>query len=87
MAANVSDFVDMPIQYAAIFKGYENYNRFDEKNKVSFFYAQNIEQVPIIYISEQILQHTSNVNPCIRQFYYIIIKVGCKGVFITRTFC
>ena len=35
----------------------------------------------IFYVLEQ--KYENNVYPCKLQFYYI--KVGCKGVFITRT--
>ena len=38
-------------------------------------------RVPTIYVLEQ--KYEKNVFPCKPQFYYI--KVGCKGVFITRT--
>ena len=53
-------------------------------------FAQNIDRG---YITEAVLTSTNNlcfgsnirknVYPCKPQFYYI--KVGCKGVFITRT--
>ena len=47
--------------------------------------AQNIDRVytlePTIYVLEQKLEN--NVYPCKPQFHYT--KVGCKGVFITRT--
>ena len=37
--------------------------------------------VPTIYVLKQ--KYEKIVNPCTPQFHYI--KVGCKGVFITRT--
>ena len=53
-------------------------------------FAQNIncgytleppQRVPPIYVLEQ--KYENNVNPSQPQFCYI--KVGCKGVYITRT--
>ena len=43
--------------------------------------GSNLWRVPTIYVLEQ--KYENNVYPCKSQFYYM--KVGCKGVFITRT--
>ena len=68
----------MPLQYAAIFKGYENYLCFDEKNIVSFFCSKHRTSTHNLYLRAN-KKHTSNVNHCKRQFNYIIIKSGVLG--------
>ena len=70
-------YANMSVQYTAIFHGCKNYNF----------------QMKIFDKSEAVLTSNHNlcfgakirklVYPCKPQFYYI--KVGCKGVFITRT--
>ena len=46
-----------------------------------FNVAHDMPFVPTIYVLEQ--KYENNVYPCKPQFHYI--KVGCKGVYITRT--
>ena len=81
-------YANMSLQYTAIFHGYKN-DYFQTKNcNIFLIFAQNIE-----CLSEAVLTSThnqcfgakirKNVYPCKPQFYYI--KVGCKGVFVTRT--
>ena len=74
-------YANTPMQYTAIFHGCKNYN-FQMKNCDVF-----------LILNEAVLTSTHNlcfrakirnkVYPCKPQFYFI--KVGCKGVFITRT--
>ena len=46
-------------------------------------FAQNIDYgYTIIFVLEQ--KNENNINPCKPQFYYI--NVGCKGVYIIRTY-
>ena len=76
------------MQYTAIFHGCKNVH-FQMKIFNMFFLFQNID----CGYSEAVLASTQNlcfgakirnkVYPCEPQFYYI--KVGCKGVFVTRT--
>ena len=84
----------MSVQYTAIFHGYKNDNF-----QMIFFYiflifAQSIDcgyalEPPQRGGSNEYPQsmfwnkNKKNVYPCKPQFYYI--KVGCKGVFVTRT--
>ena len=77
-------YANKPIQYTAIFHGCKNDN-FQMKNCVFFLiFAQNIDRG---YSSTHDLCFRAKIRkneyPCKPQFYYI--KVGCKGVFITRT--
>ena len=78
------------MQYTAIFHGCKDIN-FQMKNcDIFLIFAQNID---CGYTLEppQTSTHNlcfgakirKNVNPCKPQFYYM--KVGCKGVFFTRT--
>ena len=72
------------MQYTAIFHGCKNGN-FQMKTFDSFLiFAQNID---CWYTFPQAMfwskNNKKNVYPCKPQFY--CIKVGCKGVFITRT--
>ena len=79
----------MSVQYTAIFHGCKN----GEKN-IFLIFAQNIDrgytlEPPQGGGSNEYPQsmfwskNKKNVYPCKPQFYYI--KVGCKGVFVTRT--
>ena len=81
----------MSVQYTAIFHGCKNGN-FHMKKNVRFFlfFSQNID---CGYTLEAVLTSThnrcfrakirKNVYPYKPQFY--CIKVGCKGVFVTRS--
>ena len=79
----------MSVQYTAIFHGCKNGNLYMKKCEIFLNFAQNIDR----WYTEAVLTSThdlcfrakvrKNVYPCKPQFYYI--KVGCKGVFITRT--
>ena len=78
----------MSMQYTVIFHGCKNDN-FQMKNcNIFHIFAQNID---CGYTLEAVLTSTHNLcfraekneHPCKPQFYYI--KVGCKGVYITRT--
>ena len=65
----------MSVQYTAIFHGCKNDN-FQMKIFDSFSYFCSKHRLCVAKIRK-------NVYPCKSQFYYI--KVGCKGVFVTRT--
>ena len=77
------------MQYTAIFHGCKNDNFQMMFFKKILFLLKNID----CGYSEAVLTSThnlcfeakirKNVYPCKPQFYYI--KVGCKGVFVTRT--
>ena len=79
----------MSVQYTAIFHGCKNGNFHMKKCEIFLNFAQNIDR----WYTEAVLTSTHDlcfrakirkkVYPCKPQFYYI--KVGCKGVFITRT--
>ena len=79
----------MSVQYTAIFHGCKNGNFHMKKCEIFLNFAQNIDR----WYTEAVLTSTHDlcfrakirkkVYPCKSQFYYI--KVGCKGVFITRT--
>ena len=82
-------YENMPMRYTAIFHGYKS-NNFQMKNCVIFLiFAQNIDRG----YTEAVLTSThdlcfrvkirKNVHPCKPQLFFI--KVGCKGVYITRT--
>ena len=86
------------MQYTAIFHGYKNDNFQMKMFDTFLILAQNIDcgytlEPPLIRTaSPAVLTSThnlcfrtkiKNVYPCKPQFYYI--KVGCKGVFITRS--
>ena len=82
------------MQYAAIFHGCKNDNFQMKKVDDFLIFAQNIDRgYTFNRLSEAVLTSThnlcfrakirKNVYPCKPQFYYI--KVGCKGVYITRT--
>ena len=78
-------YENTPMQYTAIFHGCKNDN-FQMKNCDTFLiFAQNIEAVLTsthnLCFRAKMLK--KNEYPCKPQFYYI--KVGCKGVYITRT--
>ena len=75
------------MQYTAIFHGCKNDN-FQMKNcDIFLIFAQNINceadltRTQNLYFGAKVKK---NVYPCKPQFYYI--KVGCKGVYITRTY-
>ena len=84
----------MSVQYSAIFKNCKNDDFYMNIFDIFLFFAQNID---CGYMSEggaeAVLKSTHNQcfrakirkseYPCKPQFYYI--KVGWKGVFITRT--
>ena len=81
----------MLMQYTAIFHGCKNVN-FQMKNyNIFLIFAQNIDCGYTLF--EAVLTSThnlcfkvkirKNVYPCKPQVYYI--KVGCKGLFVTRT--
>ena len=74
-------YANMSVQYTAIFHGYKNDN-FQMKNcDIFLIIAQNIDcGIHNLCFGAKIRK---NVYPCKPQFYYI--KVGCKGVFVTRT--
>ena len=69
------------MQYIAIFHGCKNV-KFQMKNyNIFLIFAQNID---CGYTLEPMrAKIRKNVYPCTPQFYYI--KVGCKGVFLSRT--
>ena len=75
-------YENTPMQYTAIFHGCEN-----------VYFQMTIFNIFLIFAPEAVLTCTHNqcfgakirkiVYPFQPQFYYI--KVGCKGVFVTRT--
>ena len=80
-----------PMQYTAIFHGCKNVNF-----QMKFFniFVQNIDcgytleppQEAVLTSTQNLCfgaKIINNVYPCKPQFYYV--KVGCKGVFVTRT--
>ena len=80
---NWGHYANTPMQYTAIFHGCKNDN-FQMKSFIFFLiFTQNIDcgytYPKSIFWSE----NKKKVYPCKPQFYYI--KVGCKGVFVTRT--
>ena len=72
------------MQYRAIFHGCKNVHFQMKVFNIFLIFAQNIDcgytLEPPQYVLEQKYE---KVYPCKPQFYYI--KVGCKGVFVTRT--
>ena len=83
--SSLCHYANLSVQYTAIFHGYKN-DYFQSKNCNTFLiFAQNID-------CEAVLTSTHNqcfgvkirkiIYPCKPQFYYI--RVGCKGVFVTR---
>ena len=93
MQSDTRHYANTPMQYTAIFHGCKNVN-FQMKNFNTFLtFAQNID---CGYTLEPPQRGGSNEYPqsmfwsknkkkktCKPQFY--CIKVGCKGVFVTRT--
>ena len=88
-------FAKTPMQYKAIFHGYKKVN-FQMKNfNIFLIFVQNIDcgytleppQFEAVLMSTHNLcfraKIRKNVYPCKPQLYYM--KVGCKGVYITRT--
>ena len=84
----------MPMQYTEIFKVVKYKKNFSKKKFVVFLiFAQNIDCGCMLepprrggsneYPQSMFWSKNKKVYPCIPQFYYI--KVGFKGVFITRT--
>ena len=84
-----SHYKNTPMQYAAIFEGCKNGN-FQMKNcDIFLIFAQNIDcRYTFVLTSTHKLCFRAKIRGknaylCKPQFYYI--KVGCKGVYITRT--
>ena len=81
-------YANMAVQYTAIFHGCKNDNFQMKIFDICLIFAQNID---CGYSLEPTSTHNlcfgakirKNVYPCKPQLYYI--KVGCKGVFVTRT--
>ena len=79
-------YANTPMQYTAILHGCKKVHFQIQMNFFNIFliFAQNIEAVLTsthnLCFGAKIRK---NVYPCKPHFYYI--KVGCKGVFITRT--
>ena len=83
------------MQYTAIFHGCKNDNFQMKVFNIFIIFAQNIDCGYTLEprLNEAVLTSThnlcfgakirNNIYPCKPQVYYI--KVGCKGVFITRT--
>ena len=90
-------YENTPMQYtAAIFHGCKNVHFQMNFLNIFLIFAQNIDcgyTLEPPQLIEAVLTSTHNlcfgakirkkVYPCKTQFYYI--KVGCKGVFVTRT--
>ena len=86
----VAHYANMSVQYTAIFHVCKNDNF-----QMFFLYFSYFSSKHRLWVnvSEAVLSRThnlcfgakirKNVYPCKPQFYYI--KVGCKGVFVTRT--
>ena len=68
---NFKHYANMSVQYTAIFQGCKKDN----------FQMKNCDENPQSMFWSK--NKKNNVYPCKPEFYYI--KVGCKGVFITRT--
>ena len=82
---NNMHYANMSVQYTAIFHGCKTDNFQMKCFDIFLIFAQNIDcgytlEPPLstIYVLEQ-----KYVYPSKPHFFYI--KVGCKGVFITRT--
>ena len=76
----------MPMQYTAIFHGCKIDNFQMKSCDIFLIFAQNIDCEAVLTSTHNLCleqKYEKNVCPCKPQFYYI--KVGCKGVFITRT--
>ena len=81
------------MQYTAIFYGCKNVNLQMKNYNIFLIFAQNIDCGYTLEPREAVLTSThnlcfrakirKNVYPCTPQFHYI--KVGCRGVFVTRT--
>ena len=79
----------MPMQYMALIPGCKNVHFQMKIFNIFLIFAQNIDcgyklEPPNEY-PQSMFWSKKKVNPCKPQFYYIDIKVGCKGVFVTRT--
>ena len=94
MSAVGYHYANTPMQYTAIFHGCKNVNFQMKTYNIFLIFAQNIDcGYTLEPPNEAVLMSThnlcfrakirKNVYPCTPQFHYI--KVGCKGVFITRT--
>ena len=68
--------------YTAIFHGCKNDN-FQKKNAIFLIFAQNAVLMSTRDLCFRAKIRKKRIPPVKPQFYYI--KVGCKGVFITRT--
>ena len=76
--------LNTPMQYTSIFHGCKNVHFLMKIFKFFLTFAQNIEAV--LTSTHNLCFRAKirkNVYPCKPQFYYM--KVGCKGIFITRT--
>ena len=80
------------MQYTAIFHGFKNVHFQMNFFNIFLIFAQNIdcgytlEREAVLTSTHNLCFRANirkNVYPCKPQFYYI--KVGCKGVFVTRT--
>ena len=70
------------MQYTAIFHGCKNVHF--QMNFFFLIFAKNIDCGSNVYPQSMVWSKIrKKVYPCKPQFYYI--KVGCKGVFVTRT--
>ena len=86
---NICHYEIIPMQYTAIFHGCKNVHFQMKHFDIFLIFAQTID----CGYNEAVLTSThnlcfrakirKNVYPCKPQFYYI--RVGCKGVFVTRT--
>ena len=70
----------MPMQYTAIFHGCKNDNFQMKDCDMFLIFAQNIDRGYNFCFRAKIRKNEYHCKP---QFNYI--KVGCKGVYITRT--
>ena len=94
---SVLHYANTTMQYTAIFHGCKNVNFQMKDYSIFLFFCSKtlIVGTHSNRLIEAVLMSThnlcfrakirekNNVYPCTPQFYYI--KVGCKGVFITRT--
>ena len=75
----------MSVQYTAIFHGCKNGNFHMKKCEIFLNFCSKHRSLVLTSTHDLCFRAIirQNVYPCKPQFYYI--KVGCKGVFITRT--
>ena len=74
-------YANMSVQYTAIFHGCKNDNFQMKFFDIFLIFAQNIDCGYTLEPPQQ--KYEKIVYPSKPHFFYI--KVGCKGVFITRT--